>query len=96
MFRSVAALRPATGSTSQGGRAFDSAAAAAALERLGTALDNYDASSAGAALAGLDAAGIGDLAGDDVRQLRQAIEDYEYAGAREIVTRLLARFQGQP
>jgi two-component system, sensor histidine kinase and response regulator len=92
VFRSIGTLRPATaGAAEVAAAAFDRAAAGAALDRLTTALDSYDMSSATGALADLDASGLPRWAPDDLHRLRHFVDEYEYAEARGIASRLLAR-----
>jgi signal transduction histidine kinase/CheY-like chemotaxis protein/HPt (histidine-containing phosphotransfer) domain-containing protein len=92
VLRSIETLRPATTRAAErSGLAFDRAAAGAALDRLAAALDSYDMSSATGALADLDASGLPHWAPDDLERLRHFVDDYEYAEARGIASRLLAR-----
>ena len=93
VFTSIATLQPAATSRPAGSVAFDPAAAGTALDRLARALDEYDASSAGEALAALGASGLPEWATADLDRLRCSIDDYEYAGARAIASQLLARVQ---
>jgi two-component system sensor histidine kinase/response regulator len=91
---SIATLRPAAHREAvTAARPFDRAAAAAALDRLTTALDDYDATSAGGALTDLGTSGLPAWAADDMDRLRRAVDGYDYGEAREIATRVLARVQ---
>ena len=93
--RSVETLRPpAERQADNSGRPFDRAAAGAALDRLTTALDNYDASSASGALAELGTSALPAWAAEDLGSLRRHVDGYEYSEARGIASRLLARVQG--
>jgi signal transduction histidine kinase/DNA-binding response OmpR family regulator/HPt (histidine-containing phosphotransfer) domain-containing protein len=92
VFASIESLRPApVGGGAVVGRPFDRPLAGAALGGLISALDDFDLSSAGKALVDLDAAGLPDWARDDMLQLRRHVDGYEYAEARGIAARLLAR-----
>ena len=94
VFRSIEALQERAQSTvaaTLDGRPFDSALAGAALERLTEALDDFDLSSAGGALADLERSGLPGWAHDDLRRLHQSVDGYEYGEARGIASRLLAR-----
>ena len=91
-FRSIETLRPAPRAESTAAdRPFDRATAGAALDRLASALDNYDASSANSALAALGTSGLPAWAADDLGRLRGYVDSYEYGEARGIAVRLLAR-----
>ena len=93
--RSIETLRPADRRIADApSRPFDRALAGAALDRLTAALDGYDLSSAGSALADLEASGLSSPAGEDLGSLRHAIDGYEFDQAREITSRLLVRFNG--
>ena len=52
------------------------------LDRLTIALDNYDVSSASAALADLDTSGLPAGASDDLEHLRRSVDGYDYGEAR--------------
>ena len=92
---SIEALRPpADRESGTADRPFDRAAAGAALDRLAIALDNYDVSSASAALADLDTSGLPAGASDDLEHLRRSVDGYDYGEARGIASRLLARVLG--
>ncbi len=92
--RSIETLRPPVErQTDTPGRPFDRAAAGAALDRLTTALDNYDASSASGALAELGTSALPAWAAEDLGRLRGHVDGYEYSEARGIASRLLARVQ---
>ena len=91
VFASIETLRPSPNrDTDAAGRPFDRAVASAALDRLTTALDNFDVTSASGALADLGTSGLGAWAADDLGLLRRCVDGYEYGEAREIATRLLA------
>jgi hypothetical protein len=92
VFRSIETLRPPV--DREPGVAVspvDSAAAAAALDRLTVALDDYDVSAASRALAELGTSSLPPWAADDLGRLRECVEGYEYDQAREIASRLLTR-----
>ena len=92
---SIETLRPpASRAAGTADRPFDRAAAGAALDRLAIALDNYDVSSASAALADLDTSGLPAGAADDLERLRRSVDGYDYDEARGIASRLLARVHG--
>jgi len=92
---SIEALRPAANRASGTvDRPVDRAAAGAALDRLTVALDNYDVSSARAALADLDTAGLPAGASDDLERLRCSVDGYDYGEARGIASVILARVLG--
>ena len=92
---SIEALRPpASRASGTVDRPVDRAAAGAALDRLTVALDNYDVSSARAALADLDTAGLPAGASDDLERLRRSVDGYDYGEARGIASRILARVLG--
>jgi two-component system sensor histidine kinase/response regulator len=92
---SIETLRPATvESGTTPGRPFDPASAAAALDRLARALDDYDVSSASTAVADLASIGLPTWAQHDLSHLRRTIDDYEFAEARTVTLRLLARLPG--
>ena len=92
---SIEALRPpANRASGTVDRPFDRAAAGAALDRLTVALDNYDVSSASAALADLDTSGLPAGASDDLERLRRSVDGYDYGEARGIASRILARVLG--
>jgi len=91
---SIATLRPSDQREAvNAARPFDRAAAGAALDRLTTALDDYDATSAGEALTDLGMSGLPAWAADDIDHLRRSVDGYDYGEARETATRLLARVQ---
>ncbi len=91
VFASIETLRPSPNrDTDAAGRPFDRAVASAALDRLTTALDNFDVTSASGALADLGTSGLGAWAADDLGLLRRCVDGYEYGEARGIATRLLA------
>ena len=91
VFASIETLRPSPNrDTGTAGRPFDRAVASAALDRLTTALDNFDVTSASGALADLGTSGLGAWAADDLGLLRRCVGGYEYGEARGIATRLLA------
>jgi two-component system, sensor histidine kinase and response regulator len=92
VFSSIETLRPsAQREADSAGRPFDSAVAGAALDRLTTALDNYDVSSASGALADLGTSGLPAWATDDLGRLRGCVDAYEYGEAQGIAKRLSAR-----
>jgi two-component system sensor histidine kinase/response regulator len=92
---SIETLRPAAGrEVSATDHPFDRKAAGAALDRLTVALDNYDVSSAGAALADLDTSGLPPGASDDLERLRRSVDGYDYGEARGIASRILAQVLG--
>ena len=95
VFASIETLRPsAVGGNASAGRTFDRAVASAALDRLTTALDNYDVTSANGALADLNTSGLSAWADDDFGRLRRCVDGYEYDEARGIASRLLSRVHG--
>jgi signal transduction histidine kinase/CheY-like chemotaxis protein/HPt (histidine-containing phosphotransfer) domain-containing protein len=88
---SIEALRPpANRESGTADRPFNRAAAGAALDRLTIALDNYDVSSASAALADLDTSGVPAGTSDDLERLRRSVDGYDYGEARAIASRILA------
>jgi signal transduction histidine kinase/CheY-like chemotaxis protein/HPt (histidine-containing phosphotransfer) domain-containing protein len=92
---SIATLRPAAGyAADPPDRPFDRARADASLERLKSALDDYDLSSASGALADLGTSGLPAWAADDVSRLRHSFDGYEYDEARAIALDLLTRVRG--
>ena len=92
--RTIQRLRPdEPRSHGAGGGAFDRAGAEAALDRLGAALDAYDLSSASAAVAELPTSGLPAWAADDLHRLEHSVDAYEYAEARGIASRLLAKLR---
>ena len=94
VLRSIGALQPAAERrTPPEPRPFNRDSADAALERLTVALDGYDLSSANGALADLGTSGLPAWAADDLTQLRQSVDGYEYEEARGIAARLLARLR---
>jgi two-component system sensor histidine kinase/response regulator len=89
---SIATLEPARRKPDPApAREFDRAGTGAALERLAVALNDYDLSSASAALADLGASGIPDWAAGDLARLRHCVDGYDYDEARGIASRLLVR-----
>jgi len=92
VFKSIESLRqePERGVSAIVHR-FDRAGASAALERLTVALGDFDLSSATGALAELGTAGLPPWAVDDLGRLRHCVDEYDYAEARGIASRLLAR-----
>jgi hypothetical protein len=68
--------------------------AQAALQRLHTALGDYDLTAASSALADLDRVGAPGNTGDLVR-LRSHIGSYEYEEAQVLVTRMLQPIGGR-
>ena len=93
VFASIATLAPTDEAVSAPGHPFDPAVVASTLERLTAALNDYDLSSAGDALAQLAASGLPDWASDDVRRLRERVDGYDYDEAHAIAARLLARVE---
>jgi two-component system sensor histidine kinase/response regulator len=91
VLRSIDGLRPAADRAADAEQPFDRALAGAALERLAVALDEYDLSSANGSLAELGRSGLPAWAAEDLGRLRQFVDGYEYAEARGIASRLLAR-----
>ena len=92
VFRSIASLQPANGDRAiEPPRPFNPPAAAAALERLSTALDQFDLSSATAALGDLRASALPDWAAADLERVRDCVEGYSYDDARTLVSGLRAR-----
>jgi two-component system sensor histidine kinase/response regulator len=90
--RSIDTLQPAATRAADGaGPSFDRAAAAGALDRLASSLDNYDVSSAGDALAALESAGLRARAPEDLQRLRHLVDEYEYAEAQALASRILTR-----
>ena len=90
--RSIETLRPPVDRRAESpNRSFDLAAAGAALDRLTTALDNYDASSASGALAELGTSNLPAWAVEDLGRLRGYVDGYDYSEARGVASRLLAR-----
>ena len=88
VWRSIDTLRDATSPAAQPqGRPAVPAAARDALQRLHTALGNFDASAAASALADLDRAAM--PAVTELAALRDHIDGYEYDEARVLVSRLL-------
>ena len=95
VFRSIETLRAsAPREADPAARPFDRAMAGAALGRLTTALEHYDASSASGALAELATSGLPAWAADDLGRLRRSVDGYEYDEAQGIASRLLARVSG--
>jgi two-component system sensor histidine kinase/response regulator len=91
-FTAIETLRPSTSPTVRSPRRpFDPATAAAALDRLGAALDDSDLSGATRALAELDSADFPAWAAIDLARLRDCVDGYEYDEARVLAARLLAR-----
>ena len=96
--RSIDALREAVPASPRPAEAptdpaRDTGAVRAALERLLPALDECDASTAGAALAEADAAGLDAVAAEEAARLRDLVETCEYEGARAAAERLLGRLR---
>ena len=92
VFKSIESLRPAPGrAVDTAVRPFDRVGASAALERLTAALDDFDLSSASGALADLGTSGLPPWAAEDLDRLQHSVDGYDYAEARGIASRLLAR-----
>ena len=91
VFRSVDTLRePAAAVAAGAARLPVPAAARGALNRLQTALGDFDVSAAGSALAELESVAVQGAIGE-VAQLRKHVDSYEYDEARALATQLLAR-----
>jgi len=88
VLRSIETLRPAADTAR---RPYDPTVAGSALDRLTTAMDNYDVSSASSALSELALSGLPAWADDDFGRLRRCVDGYEYEEARGIASRLLSR-----
>ena len=86
--RDVAAVVP-TARTSP----LDTTMIRTALERLRVALSDFELSAATEALADLTAAGIPVGAEDDLRQLRDRVERYDYDEAQTILARIVAELE---
>jgi hypothetical protein len=94
VLRSIGTLAPANGaSVSTPSRPFDATAAQAALQRLQSALTDFDLSTATAALSELDGGGVPHWAAEDVQRLRESVDRYEYDEARGVASRLLERLR---
>jgi HPt (histidine-containing phosphotransfer) domain-containing protein len=95
VLRSIATLRSsgAPVATAVATRPLDRAAASAALERLATALSDFDLSAANGALGDVGSSGLEDWAAADVEHLREAVDGYDYDAARAIASGLRARLQ---
>jgi two-component system sensor histidine kinase/response regulator len=93
VLRSIATLRPATETAAAAPDAFDPALARDALQRLTLALNEYDLSAAGGAVADLDRSGLPAWAAADLTSLHNAVESYDYRSAQEMAARLLTRVQ---
>jgi CheY-like chemotaxis protein/HPt (histidine-containing phosphotransfer) domain-containing protein len=95
VFQSIGTLTPpAAAAGSAADRPFDGSRAGAALGRLAEALDNYDATTATDALTDLTGSGVPPWAAEDLDRLQRSVDGYEYAEARDIVRRMLARVEG--
>ena len=89
--RSIDTLRAHGVAARAAGGSSDPAAVRAALQALVTALEEYDASSASAALRAAAEAGLDREAGEDGPRLRELVEACDYEGARALATRLCTR-----
>ena len=94
-FRSIDSLReakvpaPAEAASTEAARPFVPAEAKAALERLQTALGDFDLSAASAALSDLGGVAMPGGAAADLARLRNHVDGYEYEEAGALATRLL-------
>jgi len=91
VFTSIETLREPTPAAAAPPTPLDPVLAGEALQRLTSALDGFDLSAAGEALADLDAAGLSTWAADEYGRLRNSVDAYDYDEARGIAARLLAR-----
>ena len=91
VFGSIDTLRqPAAAVAAGAARLPVPAAARGALNRLQTALGDFDVSAASSALAELESVAVPGAVGE-VAQLRKHVDSYEYDEARALATQLLAR-----
>jgi two-component system sensor histidine kinase/response regulator len=90
VFRSIDTLRGSRPADAvEPGQVLVPPAARAPLERLQSALGDYDSSAASTALAELDRIAMPGAAAGELARLRQHIDGYEYEEARALATRLL-------
>jgi HPt (histidine-containing phosphotransfer) domain-containing protein len=96
VFRSIDTLRDSRASASiEPGQILVPPAARRPLERLQSALGDYDSSAASTALAELGLVAMPGAAAGELARLRQHIDGYEYEEARALATRLLGQI-GSP
>ena len=91
VLRSIEALGPAPNGAGAVTGPFDAQTVGPTLDRLARALDKYDVSAATDAVAALGTSGFPGWAVADVEHLRRCVNEYEFAAARGIAARLLAR-----
>jgi two-component system sensor histidine kinase/response regulator len=95
VFRSIDTLRDRRATAgAEPGQVLIPPAARTPLERLQSALGDYDSSAASAALAELDLVVMTGTSAGELARLRQHVDGYEYEEARALATRLLEQVDG--